>query len=375
VSVVDLCQSLLRSDSTPGREREAITIAAEAMRALGYDEVAVDRHGNLTGGIGPSAGPVMVIDGHIDTIPVVDAARWMTSPFSGELSNGHVHGLGSTDMKGPVAAAIYGGAQLASGVPLRGRLQLSISIAEEMTEGATLRRSFDGLRVDYCVIAEPTSLRIAVAQRGRAKVAIDVRGRSAHAAMSEQGVNAIGLMMQIDEALRDLPRGNHPLLGHRDLNMIEINSEPSPSISTIPNRCVAYYDIRFLPGETRESLLSDVRRAVPTGTDADVRFHRAVWTTYVGERYDVEDFAASWEIADDHPLVQAAAGTAGAQLGTYRFCTNGSYFAGERGIPTIGYGPGHQEDAHTVDERISVDELERAVAGYSEIVAAVLRPR
>lgn len=373
MTVVELCQRLVRAESTPGREREAIIVAAEAMRELGYDDVRIDSHGNLTGRIGPPDGPLLVIDGHIDTIPVVDASAWTRSPFSGDAADGHVHGLGTTDMKGPVAAAICGCAQLAANPgELRGRLQLSVSIAEEMAEGASLRRSFDGVPVDWCVIAEPTSLRVAVAQRGRAKVAVDFRGRSSHAATSERGINAVALAMDLERALRDLPRGRHPLLGQRDINVIEIHSEPAPSISTIPNRCLAHYDVRFLPGETSESILANFRGAIPAGADADLRFHQAEWQTYVGEEYSVEDVAAAWETASDHPLVSAAIAATGAGLGIYRFCTNGSYFAGERRIPTIGYGPGHQEDAHTVDERIAIAQLEDAVVGYRDIAAALL---
>ena len=81
---------------------------------------------------------------------------------------------------------------------------------------------------------------------------------------------------------------------------------------------------------------------------------------------------AAWETPPDHPLVTKALAATGADATAYQFCTNGSYFAGDRGIPTIGYGPAFPEEAHTVDEHIPIDHLEAAARGYHDIAAALL---
>lgn len=373
MTVVDFCQRLIRAESTPGKEGDAVSIAAQEMRDLGFDEVVVDAFGNLIGRVGPEQGPALVIDGHIDTIPLADEDLWTHHPLAAELDNGRIYGLGSSDMKGPVAAFIHGGGLLVSEKgQLRGPAYFVASIAEEMTEGATLRQSFADREIASCVIAEPTALEIATCQRGRAKVAIEFFGESSHAANPWRGVNAADHAINTAFRVRDLPSGSHPLLGNRTVNLIDIHSEPYPSISTIPNWCLARWDVRFLPGETKEALLDEFRSCVPDGALADVRYHRASWTTYVGQVYDVDDYAAAWETRRDHPLVTKALRAAGTELSTYQFCTNGSYFAGERGIPTVGYGPADPSEPHTVNESIPIDQLERAAIGYRDIALAVL---
>ena len=195
----DFLAALVRTESTPGREQEAIGLAAAEMTGLGYDEVTVDDHGNLLGRIGRDGGdgrPVLVLDGHIDTIPLYAAEQWEHSAFGAEVSGGRLYGLGAVDMKAGVAALIHGAARVTGRDRMHGCAVVSVSIAEEMREGATLARTFAGRDVTWCVIAEPTDLQVATAQRGRARVEVEIWGRSAHAASSGQGVNAVTAMME-----------------------------------------------------------------------------------------------------------------------------------------------------------------------------------
>ena len=373
MTLVDFCQRLIQADSTPGKEQAAIQLAAGEMETLGYDEVTVDTYGNLIGRVGSGAGPTLVVDGHIDTIPLADEQLWSHPPLSGEIHDDHIYGLGTSDMKGPVAALIHGGGLLKqAAASLTGTAYFVASIAEEMTEGATLRQSFQDREIDWCVIAEPTALALATCQRGRAKVAVEFHGDSCHAANPWRGDNAADHAVDTALNLRSVDPGSHPLLGKRDISLIDIHSEPYPSISTIPNYCLARWDVRFLPGETKEGLLELFRSCVGEGVRSDVHYHRAAWTTYVGQDYDVDDYAAAWETPRDHPLVAAAQQATSAELSTYQFCTNGSYFCGERGIPTVGYGPAHPDAPHTVDESIPIHQLEQAAVGYCNIALALL---
>jgi len=376
MSVVSFLQDLIRIDTTPGREEQGILRAAEEMRHLEFDDVVIDGHGNLIGRIGPAGAKTLVVDGHIDTVPVYTLDAWQHDPFGADIVDGYLFGRGSVDMKAAIAAFIYGGGELRRrGGELAGCVLLVVSIAEEMREGATLAESFAGRPADWCIIGEPTGLSIAHAQRGRARIEVEVRGRSVHAAASSSGINAVELMAEIIRRARELRGPSHPSLGGRDINLIDIRSEPYPSISTITDYCVARFDVRFLPGESRESLLEVMQSLLPAGGRGRVRVMPASFTTYTGAHYELEDMALSWETPASHELVQKARAAAGAKLGIYPFCTNGSYFAGERGIPTIGYGPGAAGQAHAVDEAVPVAEVEQAAEGYSSIFAAVLGRR
>jgi putative selenium metabolism hydrolase len=374
MSVISFLQDLVRIDTTPGNEEQGIVRAAEEMRRLDFDEVTIDRYGNLIGRVGPAGGRNLVVDGHIDTVPIYTPEAWRHDPFGAEIADGHIYGRGTADMKAAVAASIYGGGELKrSAAPgLSGCVLVVVSIAEEMREGATLARTFQGREVDWCIIGEATGLAIAHAQRGRARIEVEVWGRGVHAAASSTGVNAVELMTGVLRRIKEVRSPEHPALGHRAINLIDIRSEPYPSISTIPDYCVARFDIRFLPGESRESLLSLMEGLLPPDGRGRVRVMPAVFTAYTGTHYELEDMALSWETPPSHELVAKARQATGARLDTYPFCTNGSYFAGERGIPTIGYGPGAATQAHTVDEAVPVTEVERAVHGYRAIIASVL---
>jgi putative selenium metabolism hydrolase len=374
MSVVTFLQDLVRIDTTPGNEEPGILRAADEMRRLGFDDVTIDRYGNLIGRVGHAGGRTLVVDGHIDTVPVYTTEAWHHDPFGAEIADGHIYGRGTADMKAAVAASIYAGGEFkrSAGTGLGGCVLVVVSIAEEMREGATLAQSFQGRHVDWCIIGEPTGLSIAHAQRGRARIEVEVWGRSVHAAASSTGVNAVELMTDVLHRVKEVQSPAHPELGRRDINLIDIRSEPYPSISTIPDYCVARFDVRFLPGESRESLISLMQDLLPPGGRGRVRVMPAVFTAYTGTHYELEDMALSWETPRSHELVTRALQATGARLDTYPFCTNGSYFAGERGIATIGYGPGAAAQAHTVDEAVPVAEVERAVHGYRSIFASAL---
>ena len=371
--VVELARRLVAAESTPtAGEAAALAVARAEMERLGYDDVALDAGGNLVGRIGDGEPPVLVIDSHADTVPLHEAERWSVDPFAATVRDGRLVALGACDMKGPLAATIHGAARARAAGPLAGTVLVVASLAEELMEGAALARGFDGQRIDLCVIAEPTSLRLATAQRGRAKIEVEVHGRAAHAASAYRGVNAVAQAAAIIRAAVGPARGRASAARTARRQRDRHRVEPYPSMSTIPSGCLLRFDVRFVPPETPESLLETFRGLVPAGVEADVRFYRAEFETVAGDRYAVDEFAGSWETPRDHPLVRGALAATGAEAWAYRFCTNGSYFAAARGIPTIGYGPGDPDDAHAVDESVALADLETAADGYAAIVRAAL---
>src|ERR1700712_3371090 len=128
-------RELLRIDSTPGHEQAIAQRACDQMRALGYHGVHVDQWGNAIGRLG-SGWPCVLVDCHLDTIPLHDKAAWTYPPFGAQEHNGRVFGLGASDMKGALAAATHG---LADMPPTTGTVVLCCSVAEETMEGAALR--------------------------------------------------------------------------------------------------------------------------------------------------------------------------------------------------------------------------------------------
>ncbi|VVE75018.1 peptidase dimerization domain-containing protein [Pandoraea sputorum] len=191
--------------------------------------------------------------------------------------------------------------------------------------------------------------------------------RRLSAASPECGENPLHAAARALIALQDLQLPTHASLGNALLVPTDIVSTPYPSISMIPTATTIRFDRRTLPGETSQDVLSEIE--VQLRAAGLERFTLSVTgdkvRTFTGCCARPFRWLPAWQIADDHALVSAAGRAVQsvgrvASLGTWRFCTNGSESAGRRGIPTIGLGPGNEEDAHTIDESIALDQLEGA---------------
>lgn len=366
-----------RSHST--EEEAAAKVLVDELVGLGFD-VAVDELGNVIGVLELGPGPTVLLDCHLDTVVVDRADRWTRDP-AGEVADGRVYGRGTVDMKGPMAACVYGVASLQD-LDV-GRVVITGTVAEELVEGPCLVPVAERIRPDYVIICEPSQGELAIGQRGRAEVVVEIEGRSSHSAHPKAGVNAAEVMVDVISALRGLVPPHDPFLGEGMMVLTDVMSHPYPGLSVVPGRCVATYDRRTLVGETQEDVLGPVRAVVD---DVVGRWHTRGtvsvalddFTTYTGVRVEAPNFAAAWKVPEDSQLVAAAsAGLEGvgmpATIGHYAFCTNGSGTAGQLGIPTIGYGPGEPDQPHTVDESISLGDLHAAAVGYAAIVSSLLR--
>lgn len=379
--VLAFLRDLVQLESTPGKEERAVGRVVAEMRRLGFAEVFVDDAGNAVGRCG-SGSPVLLIDCHIDTIPLHSAGGWTHDPLGGDIADGRIWGLGACDMKGSAAAAVHAVAEAAAAGSLAGTVYVVCSIAEEQMEGAALSSTVEACSPDVVIIGEPTDLRICTGQRGRAKLEVTVEGRDCHAAHPAVGLNAAERMADLIAAVARLPHPDHPVLGPRSLTCIDVKSEPYPSVSMVPGSCRARFDARFGPDETPESLIELITAQThiwdrqDERPGVDVRIAVTEFQTYVGRGYTLQEFVPAWYTEPDIAPVQAALAAVEAvgippRLGTYGFCTNGGLTGGTLGIPTIGFGVGREQDAHTVDESIEIAQLRRAVAGLQSLAAAL----
>ena len=371
-----------RSHAEAG-EAAAAEVAREAMLALGYQDVALDAVGNLTGrmpGNGQSVGCV-VFDGHLDTVGVSDERAWHSDPWEADERDGRLYGRGVSDMKGSIAAMLLGVACLKDD-PAACDIVMSCSVAEELVEGYALRHVLDRYPAKAVVIGESTGLALARAQRGRAELLVETRGVPAHSSTPQLGVNAVAAMAQIIPLLCQLPMPVDPLLGPAVLAVTDIISSPYPGLSVIPERCRATFDRRTLTGEEVEDVLGEACAILDALAQQDRQIRGSVeiavdrFTTYTGHMVVAPNFAPAWTMAEDAPAVRAgltALEHAGLvpRLTHYAFCTNGSESAGQRGIPTVGFGPGDEAEAHRIDESIDISHL-RAAEGVYEHLAREL---
>jgi putative selenium metabolism hydrolase len=381
-ALVDLAVALARTPSVSGQEEAAIRLAAAAMGAAGFDTVTIDRAGNAVGCIGPTGGPTIMFDGHIDSIPLHSKSQWTVDPFGGAIDHDTLYGLGICDQKASIAAAIWGVA--AAAPSLRQRVVVVASVCEEAMEGGALAEPIAATSPDFFVTSEPNDTRLCIGQRGRAKVEVQVIGRACHAGHAAVGLNAGHAMAALIGQVSRLPHPVHPKLGVRDVNCIDLLSDPYPSVSTIPGRVTARFDCRFLPGESPESIVRLLHEAAREAWSAwgekpqlEVRLVEAAFRTWTGEEFTLPEYAAAWWTPENSDLVRGAMGALeSVGLPTapthYSFCTNGSYAAGICGIPTIGFGVGVESMAHQVDEHVTLRSLRQGAQGYAALAAMSL---
>lgn len=383
--LLSLCQSLLRIRSYSGEEGDTARELLSYFYGKGIDAVTVDKFGNVICTIrGNRAGPSLLFDGHMDTVPVTDETQWTYPAFAAEVHEGRLYGRGATDMKCALAAMSCAAVSFARRT--RGNFPGSVHIAgtvhEECFEGVAARSVSSIVQPDYVVIGEATGLNLNIGQRGRAEIKLSVYGKPAHSANPEKGVNAVYGMAEIIQRIRTLTPPYHEILGPGILELTDIRSAPYPGASVVPEYCEATYDRRLLTGETKESvlapiqaLLEDLRLQNPQ-LDARVCYASAQERCYTGETISGERFFSGWLIDSGEDFVQRAkhgldeAGIRPA-LSQYNFCTNGSHYAGEAGIKTIGFGPSVEGLAHTVNEYAELDDVYTAMQGYIAIMQSL----
>jgi putative selenium metabolism hydrolase len=377
--LIAFTRDLVRTPSVLGTEGAAAKRVVAELWALGFDRVETDEAGSVVGVVeGASAGPTVLFDAHLDTVDVEPADQWTRDPFGGEMDDGRIWGRGASDMKGALAGMVHALAALERS-DLRGRAIVSASVEEERIEGAALDLICRRERPDFVVVGEASGLDLVRAGRGRAEIVLRALGRPAHASSPELGVHAVHRMNRIITEIEALPRGVHPFIGAGEMCLTDIISEPYPAHSVVPSGCRATYERRLVPGETPESVLGAVREAClrAEAEDTEVTIASAALETYTGYRIERRKWLAPWELNEDHELVRrsfAALESTGLEpaLTSYSFCTNAAYSAGEAGLPTIGFGPGREEQAHIVDEYVEIAELEAAAHGYQAIARELL---
>lgn len=376
--LVEFTQALVRLPSLSGQEQPVAARVEAEMRALGYDSVEVDANGSVIGVIqGATAGPTLLLDAHTDTVTISPGTPWQHEPFGAEIDDGVLYGRGAADMKGALAAMVHAAAAVDRS-RLRGRVVVSASTLEEVMEGVALKAVMAAYPPDMVIIGEATDLRLVHGGRGRAELHLTTTGKPSHSSAPHLGRNAVLDMVRVIDAIGTLELAEDPVVGPAILALTDIVSQPYPGNSVIPSICKVTYDRRLLPGETAEGVVAELTGlAGVQGLPLDVRIGDDSYTAWTGAVLSAHKFFPAWVLAENHPVVtraQAALTQAGQKpvLSAYRFCTNAAYAAGVAGVPTIGYGPANEADAHVIDERLRLEDLFAATAGYSALIEGLL---
>ena len=381
-ALTDFLVRLVQTKSLSTAEGPLSVVIKDELASIGVGDVQVDSIGNVVARLGTGEGPTLLYNAHMDTVQATDEA-WEHAPLAAEVEDGVLYGLGACDMKGSLAAMVYAvQSLLQTGTPLNGQLVLAFVVQEETCEGLAMHSLDEELNLnpDWVLLGEPTDMHMSLGQRGRVMLKVTVRGRSSHAARPDLGQNAItaaarlifGIELLSSEMLND------PLLGPGSVAVTHIESH-EVSLNAIPDRCTFYVDRRLTLGETPNMALSQMERVIVTeNTDADVEITEYRARSYTGQQCEGRESFNAWAIEAQHPLVTALKDAAGQVLGKqpksiyWQFSTDGVYTMSEANIPSIGFGPGNPDHAHTVNDHVRLDDVSRAAHVYALLAASLL---
>jgi len=395
LDVLELTGELVAIDSqNPGVgeaeiARRVVAIAAD----LGLPARIVELHPgrpNVLVELDAGPGPALALCGHLDTKPIGDARpAWHTDPFELTVDGDLAYGLGSSDMKGPVAALLLAAARWARAADRRGRLVLVLTADEEAGSvwGAEALAAAGTVAADAMVIAEPSGLRapweaLFVGSRGICCFEVEIRGRQGHSGLSE--LLPPSATVAAADAIRALAalRPSHPeVRGYRAEPTVNAAVELSGGVfyGVHPGIATIGCEVRTVDGMERDTLEAELR-----GVLADALPDELTWELRF--RADRLGWMPPSRAQPDHPVVEAAQRACAAVLGrrlplaAYPGGTDATAFSRAAGIPCIAsLGPGFITCAHGPNEYVPVGGLHQAVDLYealaSDFIDEMLRPR
>ncbi|HEV8635956.1 MAG TPA: M20 family metallopeptidase [Chloroflexota bacterium] len=374
----EILRELVRIESVnpfyPGGERGEVAMAdylAAFFRRLGLEptrqEVLPGRENvwaRLDAARPGADTPTLLLEAHMDTVTLQPAGSSMLEP---RIQGGRMTGRGSCDTKASLAAMLTA---LESLVPRRRELAANLivlgSVDEEYLMRGIVAFAGGGPKVDAAVVGEPTLLNVVRAHKGLVRWTIETRGRSAHTSRPEVGDNAIYQMVELIAALRPaleprLSERGHRLLGRPTFTVSTIHG--GLGVNIVPDQCAIAVDRRTLPAEPHDAVIAELHAVV-----GEITRDRPHLRVEIGEPFaDI----AGLDTPDEHPFVRLTTRVAQAHGGAPNavgvpYGTNAPGLAAH-GVPTVVLGPGDIAQAHSEDEWVELDQVERAAELYAQL--------
>jgi len=391
-SCTDFLQRLIRTPGLPGNEGATAELVRAEMEQLGYAEVHLDEAGNVLGKVpGRGEAPAMMFNTHLDHVDVGDHAAWPHPPFGGEIHDDAVWGRGAVDIKGPLACQVYGVARLLrDGFEPAGDIWVTATVQEEVG-GLGARHMAGYIDTPLVVIGEPSRCELRRGHRGRTELIVHSVGRSVHASVPREGINALDPIARLIAAIDELEMRSDPDLGTSTCVPSLIRTDQT-SANVVPGEVWLTCDWRNVPGESGEEAraklqelgdhaLAASRAALGVAADAPLPALEVLITpveraSFSGMTMDYQADNPAYVVRADHPALATAKQALDAALardvpvGVWQFATDGGHFALE-GMICVGFGPGDDLLAHTIKESIPIAELERGLAGNEALARAL----
>ncbi|MDD4069635.1 MAG: YgeY family selenium metabolism-linked hydrolase [Candidatus Izemoplasmatales bacterium] len=370
-------RDMIRIPSESSGEELVILRIKEEMEKVGFDEIKIDKMGNIIGRIG-NGNHLIAMDAHIDTVGIGEINNWIFDPYEGYEDEDTIGGRGASDQEGGMAAMVYAGKIIKElGLDSDYTLLVTGTVQEEDCDGLCWQYIIeeDKIKPEFVVITEPTNLNIYRGHRGRMEIKVSTSGISCHGSAPERGDNAIFKMAPI---LSELEALNHRLLdneflGKGTLTVSEIFYS-SPSRCAVADGCSISIDRRLTDGETYLSAIKEIEdlKSVKEAK-AKVEMYEYARPSYTGLVYPTKSYFPTWVLPENHVVCESTV-KAYEELflkkplvDKWTFSTNAVSIMGRHNIPCIGFGPGKEEQAHAPNEITYKEHLVKACAMYAAI--------
>ena len=367
IDEIELACDLIRIDSQnpPGREGNCARFLRDLLEDRFRDlEIKTFSWGedrmDLLAKIGGEEGGLM-LNGHLDTVPIGDPNMWSWDPLSGREHDGKIIGRGASDMKSAVAAMISAAHHFLRNNDPKKKVALFFTSDEEVASRG-LRRIIEGERhilngISYGIIGEPTELKVVRMHKGIYYTRIEVTGDSAHGSTPEYGVNAIEKASEIIKRLQGLKVAlnfkEHDV-GKPTLNVGKI--EGGTKVNMVPDRCVIDIDRRVIPTESVEEVLSEFWRVIDDGED--------------GTNVEITGYRAPHEISKDSVIIREMENITESRAGGISYWTEAPVFH-QAGVECAVVGPGSVMQAHAFDEHVPIEEVKKARRIYERALKRI----
>lgn len=377
LDVVEFAKELVKIPSTTGNESNLAAFIKENIKSF-FDTVKIDSKGNIVGKLFFSKErPTILFNGHMDT---VDPGE-MKEPFSGKIMDGNkfgvkgkvVYGRGAADMKGADAAYITAISQI-SKIENPPNIILHLVVKEEPGRGEGTKFVMDHIeeRPDVSIVGEPTNLDICLGFRGWVQFQLETFGKTAHASDPSQGINAVLKMKDFLNALQGYiitqESRVHPFLGKATCAITNIECSPG-RLSVVPDRCRLIFDSRYFPEETASDRKKELLSILSNLEKKDPDFKSELKVLYDGMRPTFIPPQDKY-VQILKKVIEKITGNNPNFISKVATCDS-SYIVNDYGIPTIVFGPGVDNVAHTTSEYVPIDHLKIAEKVYLEFIDSI----
>lgn len=367
---LELLRSMIKTNTVnpPGNEKELAVKLATLMNSEGIEaetvEVLPGRDNLIVRMAGENHGKLLAATGHLDTVPP-GGIPWEHDPFAADVVDGKLYGRGTSDMKSGDAAFLYAMIKLKREgiVPKQDVIFIGTVSEENGSLGAKAFVEAGGMKnVDALLVCEPSSNELDIAHKGAVWVKVKFYGKTAHGSMPDLGVNAVSRAAKFIAAI-DAQSFDVKPDDILDMPSCSVNiCQGGVATNVVPDYCEVNIDFRTIPGQTAEDIKAYLNKALDSAAKDD------------------KDFKAEIEILSDLAAVRCpegasildaldkAAGRKHIRRGV-RFYTDASTLV--RDYPekqVVIYGPGISEMAHQPNEYCEVEQFERFVETYANLL-------